>query len=426
MGSIIAIVVIIGGISLYHSFAMYEEKQTFDVLKGTVPDFSNNGDIILAYTIDDVPQSGNFPAKESGLYGKVAKCENDASATWDNESWGLTNIVPGENKKVVCTIAFRYLFSSYLIKLAQENVNVTESGLLIQNHEQTVQTGDNAITDYRYVGPEPDNFVCLEEDGNCNDEDKLYRIVGIIPTQKDASGSYELRVKLVKYRAYVGNSAKETSNTLSGKGYYWAGTVSNNLNNWLNSSLNTQILNNEYWQSIESYQNYIEKAKWYLGGSDATTFKNYYVAERSNTGGGAVPGTINTITNVALIYASDYGYSTSGGTTYNRETCLSNISYSSTNQNYMWGYFDAGGNLSMAGECVKNTWFYVNEEECILTPSKTSSTNVLAISLNGGIWGKALEYEPNIRAVKPTFYLSNKVQYKSGNGSKENPYQIRL
>ena len=30
---------IIGGISLYRSFAMYEEKKTFDVLKGKVPDF---------------------------------------------------------------------------------------------------------------------------------------------------------------------------------------------------------------------------------------------------------------------------------------------------------------------------------------------------------------------------------------------------
>ncbi len=63
---------------------MYEEKETFDVLKGTIPDFAS-GDINLAYTIDGVTGTENFPTKESGYYGTKVECKNGATADWSNK-----------------------------------------------------------------------------------------------------------------------------------------------------------------------------------------------------------------------------------------------------------------------------------------------------------------------------------------------------
>ncbi len=99
---------IIGGISLYRSFAMYEEKASFDVLKGTVPDFSTK-DITLAFTIDGKTDTNkNFPNKGEGYIVETVECEDGVVATWNNSTWSLENIENKETaKKVKCTVKFK-------------------------------------------------------------------------------------------------------------------------------------------------------------------------------------------------------------------------------------------------------------------------------------------------------------------------------
>ncbi len=102
LGSIIVIVAIIGGISLYRSFAMYEEKQTFNVLKGTVPDFRKGDYNFIALTVNG-EKTSTVPPKAT--YSKIdVKCDKDATGEWDKERWGLfitSDIVP-----VFCTVDF--------------------------------------------------------------------------------------------------------------------------------------------------------------------------------------------------------------------------------------------------------------------------------------------------------------------------------
>ena len=52
IGSIVGIVLIIGGITLYRTFAFYEEKKEFNVLQGRVPDFKE-GDIQLSVFVNE-------------------------------------------------------------------------------------------------------------------------------------------------------------------------------------------------------------------------------------------------------------------------------------------------------------------------------------------------------------------------------------
>ncbi len=87
---------------------MYEEKKTFDVLKGTVPDFSTK-DINLAFTIDGETQTNiKFPNKGEGYIVENVDCEDNVTADWNSSTWSLENIDnKGTAKKVKCTVKFK-------------------------------------------------------------------------------------------------------------------------------------------------------------------------------------------------------------------------------------------------------------------------------------------------------------------------------
>ena len=51
IASVIGILVVIGSIFLYKTYAYYEEKKTFNVLQGRIAEFSQ-GDLQLALTLD--------------------------------------------------------------------------------------------------------------------------------------------------------------------------------------------------------------------------------------------------------------------------------------------------------------------------------------------------------------------------------------
>lgn len=110
IASIVAVVLLIGGISLYRTFALYEEKKEFNILNGRIPDFSDSsntdGDIILAFTINGEKTYGSFPTKDANLTINNVTCENGATAEWDSTNWGLTKINPGDNKSLSCIVDF--------------------------------------------------------------------------------------------------------------------------------------------------------------------------------------------------------------------------------------------------------------------------------------------------------------------------------
>ena len=90
-----------GGIVVYRSYALYEEEKTYNVLKGTIPDFDY--DVKLAVTIDD-KESKTIP--DRGLYKVNVTCK-DASTTgeWDYNAWNvkLENASNGSKCKIAFT-----------------------------------------------------------------------------------------------------------------------------------------------------------------------------------------------------------------------------------------------------------------------------------------------------------------------------------
>ena len=357
-------------------------------MQGKVPEFIT-GDMQLAFTINKEKTSDPFPIKDSNYKGKSVECEGQVTAHWDNENWGLlidTN--PNNTNKIKCVIDFEVTLSNYIIAKAKYDESIEK-----QTHDATDQTGSDATTDYRYIGATPNNYVCLENDGECSD-DELYRIIGVIPTQKDAEGAYENRVKLIK-------------NTSYGE-YIWTGSTDNQSNDWTKSTLNKETLNQTYWEKISDYHQYIDPAKWYLGGGVWTgTVTDYYKNERSYE---------NIIANVALLYASDYSYATSGGSDgKSRDDCLNQQSIQWKNEYY---------------SCNENDWLHSStESKWTLDRSGTTAAYVVFnqnISQIGGLNGFNVYENGQNTQVYPTIYLKGEVKYRSGTGEKTNPYKVTI
>ena len=112
---------------------------------------------------------------------------------------------------------------------------------------------------------------------------------------------------------------------------------------------------------------------------------------------------------VGLLYVSDYGYATAGGSTTSRATCLGkNINNWSTTTNY--------------DQCYKNNWIQNEDIESIWTMvahNEYSSSN-FRINYEGSIWPTTVTYAYDIF---PVVFLNSDVALY-GSGTKDDPYTL--
>ncbi len=97
--SIIGILLIIGSITLFKTYAFFEEKQEFNVIKGQVP--SHWYDMNLLSVKVEGSEVESIP--ERGLYKTNVECTN-GYGEWDYNSWSLKLTDLKENTK--CNIEF--------------------------------------------------------------------------------------------------------------------------------------------------------------------------------------------------------------------------------------------------------------------------------------------------------------------------------
>ncbi len=294
------------------------------------------------------------------------------------------------------------------IRLVDHIKNQEDTSIEVFEHAQTNQT--TALTDYRYVGQNPNNYVCFGSTEETCPEENLYRIIGIVPTQSEVEGEYEERVKLIKVTPYTENESgflENSNNTKNKRGYHW-----NRLgpNVWSTATLNVEVLNKIYWKNLGDYQNYVANSVWYLGASSYTQLNAYtvndlYTNERSNTQGYS-KGPVNIVSNIGLMYPSDYGYSL--GKDYKEDSIYSNRSL-----------------------YISNSWLYSSDYlEWTITPEKDFSyLSVITCNSSGFLEQRRTVHteEPiNVINVRPSFYLKSSVLFIKGIGSQEDPYRISL
>ena len=221
--------------------------------------------------------------------------------------------------------------------------------------------------------------------------------------------------------------------------YSWDNKGSNGENNWSTSALQMVLNKGAYYNRTNGNCPYggsestttcdfssigltneaktmINNAVWNLGGvTDYTSNSDglasrWYNYERGTT---VYTGRPTTWTGqIGLMYPSDYGYATSGGSTTNRSSCL-------TKQLYNW---------DSVTDCYNNNWlYYPSDAQWTLTSYSAIDYVLFAVS-NGGRVFYASFYlgSPQSYAVSPVLYLSSNVKITGGTGTSSDPYQLSL
>ena len=177
----------------------------------------------------------------------------------------------------------------------------------------------------------------------------------------------------------------------------------------------------------------IATTKWYLYGTSIYNTSSegspqaFYNKERNINGLGAVyTGTtpenrpIYWYGKIGLIYPSDYGYATNGGSTYNRSTCLgyqingwSSDEYKTdcAGGSYMW-YTNITSSFSNAG----------NSHSWTITPNVSSTSNQFLTFSQGQLGNQNAQLQYNIR---PCLYLRIETVITGGTGKWNDPYTIK-
>ena len=273
----------------------------------------------------------------------------------------------------------------------------------------------------RYEGADPNNYICLDNktSGACSDSSLLFRIIGLFDedTSTDgttSSGTKKL-LKVIDTNNYGGTDGKKWNS---------AGT-----NNWSNASLKTE-LNGTYLTTLVGTSNVngklssgIANAKWHLGGASSSNYntltaEGIYKEERNTSA--IYSGNPSSIyAKVGLMYPSDYGYATIGGTNINKSECRARDLY------------DWDG--SIYSDCRNNDWLFisqnnfVNNVEWTITPRSDTSGNVLHIRSTGNVSHQYNYIDvPNFYwAARPTFYLDSSIlKIVGGTGTSDNAYRI--
>ena len=285
----------------------------------------------------------------------------------------------------------------------------------------------------RYEGADPNNYICLDNktEGTCSDSSLLFRIIGLFDEDTSSDGTTSSGTKkLLK--------VIDTNNYGGTEGTAWSQTQADfkAYNDWSEATLKTE-LNGTYLTTLLGTSNVnnklssgIANAKWHLGGASSSnvttlTADGIYAEERNPN---AIYIDENYIINpssiyakVGLMYPSDYGYATVGGSTINRTGCRAKALHD----------YDTA-------DCYNNDWIFksqssfvddgdVDDGEWLISPA-TNGTGVAVLDSTGLVFLRGGSQTPVFSklAVRPTFYLDSSVLkiVGTGDGTKDNAYRV--
>ena len=267
---------------------------------------------------------------------------------------------------------------------------------------------DDPDNNIRYIGANPNNYVyfnCSDYSNQSDSTCEKWRIIGAFKNMTKEDGSQEDLVKII-WDDILGDIAWD----------------SNNVNDWSTASLQT-TLNGTYYNGTystgafknDSTRNAIESVVWNLGGTASYTSSSnglashWYGYERGTT---VYSGRPTTWTGkIALMYPSDYGYATAGGTTTNRESCLAK-------ELYNW---DGSG----VSDCKNNDYLFKSAyTQWTLAPASSFSNYAFFVDAKGfvGYDGVNVTY-----GVRPAAYLKSSISITDvGTGTAESPFQLSV
>ena len=277
----------------------------------------------------------------------------------------------------------------------------------------------------RYEGADPKNYICLDNktSGACSSSSLLFRIIGLFDEEYSSNGTTSSGTKkLLK--------VIDTNNFGGTDGKYWNRTQTSgkNYNDWSTATLKTE-LNDTYLSALlatsgvnSKLESAIITSKWHLGGArlsnyQTLTAEGIYTEER-NTSAISSGNPSSIYAKVGLMYPSDFGYATVGGTTTNKTGCRAK-------ELYNW-------NSSSYSDCKNNDWIFTSQNsfadnrEWLLSPYSMNSTDAAHLYSGGYVHLNGYRVVGGKFAVRPTFYLDSSILkiVGTGDGSSSNPYRV--
>ena len=394
----------------------------------------------LAYTFDLKLLSTTTSNQINSKYIKV-KLDNNEPVLLSSLSNGLiaSDLTLNPNESVTMSIRIwlsidtpnTEIGKNFSAKIVTDGVGseyvVPDTGayyiesLLTSNPE--TMNNDDPDGNVRYMGADPNNYVSFNNE--------LWRIIGVFDVASTNGGPTEKRLKIIRNDS-IGNYSWD--NKPSGTG---SSTSSYGSNDWTDSTLMEVLNSGAYWNRTsgtcpsgqngattscnfsstglnEEAKNMIGDAVWNLGGTASYTSastglaSHFYGYERGTTVYSGRP--TYWIGKIGLMYPSDYGYATSGGTTTNRASCLAKEMYNWVSSSY--------------SDCKNNDYLYNSSStQWTMTPRSSNSSNVFGVLNNARLNYFNAYYG---YAVLPTAYLKSTVKITGGDGTSENPYTLEM
>ena len=267
---------------------------------------------------------------------------------------------------------------------------------------------DDPDNNIRYIGANPNNYVyfnCSDYNNQSDSTCEKWRIIGVFKNMTKEDGSKAYLVKIIRDDS-LGSIAWD----------------SNNVNDWSTASLQT-TLNGTYYNGTyatgalknDATRNAIESVVWNLGGTASYTSasnglaSHWYGYERGTT---VYSGHAPTWTGkIGLMYPSDYGYATSGGSTTDRAACLAK-------EMYNWD----GSDVS---DCKNNDYLYKSGySQWTLAPDSSRSYYAFYVYSAGVVYANLVL---NTSAVRPVAFLKSNISITNvGTGTSESPFQLKV
>ena len=358
---------------------------------------SNN---LLTMNLEQTAGAGDYktvtqsewPTEGYEFNKELSKCENGSEISWDDTK---KVVVVSGNLSDKCYVYFDIARFDKLCNTSTLACHVAklytgtqgENGIYYHNTSLTNGAGDN---NYRYVGANPNNYICLGSDATTCPDDNLFRIIGVFGD----------KVKVIKDKSVVK--------------MHWD---TSNYNTWSISSLNT-YLNGTYLTSIGTLSDKIDVATWKVGGNtwdniSVSTAKEVYDYEIKNPSTTASTGETEYSAKIGLMYVSDYMFAV-------LQDNWTLVAYNSNDATKDYRAIKA------------ENWLYLGSDEYTITRSSKNSGEVFAIYSSGEVYsysvscdsGEPLPCSVYAKYARPSFYLISSVEYSGGTGTSSDPIRI--
>ena len=419
------------------SLAAKEEKTVIYQINNT-----NNGTVSygVAYNNSNVAVKVYSDSKDK-VTGTIGANDNKyiklhlKNKTSSNTTVEITAVMGYENggdlivpsASTLVTKTYTNTFAGYITELYDNSTKtpVTNNSITYQ-YDTTNNLMQDIAGNTRYYGASPNNYIYFNCDSYPSTNCELWRIIGVFDgkvklIRNESIGKYSwdnkntatgaetaygkndwTTARLMKLLNPSTYYITDTNDNGKGKSLYWnaaSGTCYSSQNNATTpcNFTNTGIK--------ETTRNMIADTTWNLGGwSSSSLFANeMYEKERGTT---VYSGRSTTWTGkIALPYPSDYGYAT------DLSKCFQALH----------NYDDS--------TCKSNDWMYStitnsgNDYGWLLFPHKNYAYSVLRVSVSG--YARNYGYASATEGVVPVLYLNSNQSIIGGDGSQNNPYQLK-